>query len=100
MTLGFIQTTYSHSDSRWAGGEDMEALQKFARELAALEFWHQPRRLRRLGRLKVVQPDGYGQDEIEDAADNARMVGAFLGHSLRQLFANALGPFGFSKAPS
>jgi putative ABC transport system substrate-binding protein len=31
--LGWVEGRNIHSDSRWAGGEDTEALQKFAREL-------------------------------------------------------------------
>ena len=35
--LGWVEGRNVHSDSRWAGGEDTEALQKFARELVALD---------------------------------------------------------------
>jgi len=35
--LGWVEGRNIHSDSRWAGGEDTEALQKFARELVALD---------------------------------------------------------------
>jgi len=35
--LGWVEGRNLHSDSRWARGEDMEQLQKFARELVALE---------------------------------------------------------------
>src|SRR5215467_5511967 len=35
--LGWVEGGNIHSDSRWAGGEDTEALQKFARELVALD---------------------------------------------------------------
>ena len=33
--LGWMEGRNIHSDSRWARGEDTEALQKFARELVA-----------------------------------------------------------------
>src|SRR3974377_1995731 len=35
--LGWVEGRNIHSDSRWAGGEDTEALRKFARELVALD---------------------------------------------------------------
>jgi putative tryptophan/tyrosine transport system substrate-binding protein len=35
--LGWVEGRNIHSDSRWARGEDTEALQKFARELVALD---------------------------------------------------------------
>ena len=35
--LGWVEGRNIHSDSRWARGEDTEALQKFARELLALD---------------------------------------------------------------
>ena len=35
--LGWVEGHNIHSDSRWARGEDTEALQKFARELVALD---------------------------------------------------------------
>ena len=35
--LGWVEGRNIHSDSRWAGGEDTKALQKFARELVALD---------------------------------------------------------------
>ena len=34
--LGWVEGRNIHSDSRWAGGEDTEALQKFARELGSV----------------------------------------------------------------
>ena len=34
--LGWVEGHNIHSDSRWARGEDAEALQKFARELRCL----------------------------------------------------------------
>jgi putative ABC transport system substrate-binding protein len=35
--LGWVEGHNIHSDTRWARGEDAEALQKFARELVALD---------------------------------------------------------------
>jgi putative ABC transport system substrate-binding protein len=35
--LGWVEGRNIHSNSRWAGGEDTEALRKFARELVALD---------------------------------------------------------------
>ena len=35
--LGWVEGRNIHSDARWAGGEDTEALQKFAREVVALD---------------------------------------------------------------
>jgi putative tryptophan/tyrosine transport system substrate-binding protein len=35
--LGWVEGRNIHSDSRWARGEDTEALQKFAREVVALD---------------------------------------------------------------
>jgi putative ABC transport system substrate-binding protein len=37
QTLGWVEGRNIHSDSRWARGEDTETLQKFARELVAID---------------------------------------------------------------